>query len=85
VKTDLGTDEPRTEPIRGDMAGDLQGLSAREDSNSESVAELVNEGQDLEGEKIEAIEDAPIPEAGALSSKEPPTRGPRRFRDRSRI
>src|SRR5215813_13575074 len=47
---------------KGDMAGDLQGLSTEELFDSESVSELIEEGQDLEAELIEGIEEAPDPD-----------------------
>jgi hypothetical protein len=35
--------------------------------NSESVAELVEEGQDLEAEKVSSIEDAPDPDEAEVT------------------
>jgi hypothetical protein len=41
------------------QSGDLQGLSDREDSNSESVTELLEEGQPFEASVVSGIENAP--------------------------
>ena len=55
---------PRTtaaeEPVlqTGGQAGDLQGLSAIEDANSESVDELLEEGNAFEAEVVTGVEDA---------------------------
>jgi hypothetical protein len=50
----------------GGQAGDLQGLSGEEDVQNESVRELVEEGQFFEASVVEAVENAPPPEAGPL-------------------
>ena len=41
------------------QSGDLQGLSRVADADSESVEELVEEGQGLEAEAVAGVEDAP--------------------------
>jgi N utilization substance protein A len=41
------------------QSGDLQGLSRAEDSNAESVEELLEEGQAFEAEVIRGVENAP--------------------------
>ena len=43
---------------RGGQAGDLQGLSDRPTANSESVEELLEEGNALEAEAIQGVENA---------------------------
>jgi hypothetical protein len=46
-------------PGSAGQSGDLQGLSENEDVDSESVEELVEEGQGLEADAISGVEDAP--------------------------
>ena len=41
------------------QSGDLQGLSDRADADSESVEELIEEGQAAEAEAVAGVEDAP--------------------------
>ena len=68
--------EEQGEPklTRGTQAGDFQGISDREISDSESVEELLDEGQDLEGEEIEGIEAVQNADQGEIKAPEPPTR-----------
>jgi len=54
------------------QAGELQGLSRSPEADSESVEELVEEGQFYEAEVISAIEDAPDPDRGELHPRELP-------------
>jgi len=42
----------------GGQSGDLQGLSGRERANSESVDELLEEGNSFEAEFVKGVEDA---------------------------
>jgi hypothetical protein len=57
------SDEALVEQPQGNHAatqsGDLTGVSGKDFSAGESAAELMREGQDLEGELVEAVEDAP--------------------------
>ena len=46
-------------PDSAGQSGDLQGLSDVADADSESVKELIEDGQALEAEAIEGVEDAP--------------------------
>lgn len=46
-------------PDSAGQSGDLQGLSDVADADSESVEELIEDGQALEAEVIEGVEDAP--------------------------
>src|ERR1700676_1387859 len=46
-------------PRSGALAGDLQGLSDVPEANSESVDELLEEGNALEAEVVKGVEDAP--------------------------
>jgi hypothetical protein len=51
--------EPKTTRRRsGRLAGDLQGLSAVESADSESVAELLEEGNALEADVVAGVEAA---------------------------
>jgi hypothetical protein len=52
------------------QSGDTQGLSRREYSNSESVEELLEEGQYLEAEAVAGVEDALDPDQGEVRTKE---------------
>lgn len=54
------------------QSGDIQGLSRREDEDSESVAELVEEGQDFEAEAVSGVEDAKDPDQGEVTTSEVP-------------
>ncbi len=45
-------------PNSAGQSGDTQGLSDRPEADSESVQELVEEGQFFEAEVIEGVEDA---------------------------
>jgi hypothetical protein len=51
---------------------DTEGLSAVEDVDSESVAELEDEGQSFEAEVISGIEDAGAANQGEIRTKEVP-------------
>jgi hypothetical protein len=46
-------------PDSAGQSGDVQGLSDVADADSESVEELIEDGQALEAEAIEGVEDAP--------------------------
>ena len=46
-------------PDAAGQSGDLQGLSGIADVDSESVEQLIEEGQALEAEAIAGVEDAP--------------------------
>jgi hypothetical protein len=48
------------------QSGDLQGLSGREEVESESVRELAEEGQFYEASLVDAVENAPSAEEGPL-------------------
>ena len=61
-------DENDSQAVTGQLSGDVQKLSPRELSNSESVEELVEEGQDLEGELIEGIENVPSADQGDVKT-----------------
>lgn len=54
------------------QSGDTQGISRREFSDSESVEELLEEGQYLEAEAVGGVEDARDPDEGAVTTSEVP-------------
>lgn len=56
----------------GGQSGDTQGLSRREYSDSESVEELMEEGQYLEAEAVSGVEDAPDADEGEVRTREVP-------------
>jgi hypothetical protein len=53
------------------QSGDLEGLSDVESADSESVEELVEEGQDFEAEIVDAVENAHDPDEGELTTDVP--------------
>ena len=83
----LRVEENDPQVVKGRMSGDVQNLSAQELNDSESVEELVEEGQDFEGELIQGIENAPPADQGDVKThgspdadKEPPD-----YKDRNRL
>ena len=54
------------------LSGDTQGLSGDEDVTFESVKELTEEGQYLEAEVVDGVENAPLADAGPIKTKEVP-------------
>jgi hypothetical protein len=52
------------------QSGDTQGLSDIEDVDSESVRELLEEGQSFEAEAIMAIENAPDPDVSEVHTRQ---------------
>ncbi len=57
-------------PGSAGQSGDTQGLSEIEEASSESVEELIEEGQFYEAEIISGIENAPEPEKGGVRTKQ---------------
>jgi hypothetical protein len=56
----------------GGQSGDTQGLSRHEHSDSESVEELLEEGQYLEAEAVGGVENARDPDEGEVTTSEFP-------------
>jgi hypothetical protein len=54
------------------QSGDTQGLSDVAEAGSESVEELVEEGQSSEAEAIGGVEDAPDPDVAEVHTKQVP-------------
>lgn len=59
-------------PSAGGQSGDVQGLSEREESDSESVSELAEEGQGYEAEVVSGVENAPDADQGEVKTHEVP-------------
>ena len=56
----------------GGQSGDIEGLSRSEVADSESVEELVEEGQAFEAGIIEGVENAPDADEGPIRTREVP-------------
>jgi hypothetical protein len=54
------------------QSGDTQGLSDDAEAGSESVVELVEEGQAFEAEVISGVEDAPDADVAEVQTKQVP-------------
>jgi hypothetical protein len=59
-----------TGPGSAGQSGDTQGLSDVEEAGSESVEELMEEGQSFEAEIISGIEDAPDPDVAEVHTRQ---------------
>jgi len=57
-------------PGSAGQSGDTQGLSGVAEAGSESVEELVEEGQSFEAEVISGVGDAPDPDVAEVHTKE---------------
>lgn len=66
----LETERPG--PASAGQSGDTQGLSDTEESTSESVRELLEEGQAFEAGIVSGIENAPDADAGPIRTREVP-------------
>ncbi len=54
------------------QSGDLQGLDGTATADSQSVQELLEEGQYFEAEAVRAVENAPEPDQGEVHTKQVP-------------
>ena len=63
--------DPGTGPDSAGQSGDTQGLSDVETS-SESVLELIEDGQSFEAESVEGIENAPHADASEIHIRQRP-------------
>ena len=59
-------------PASAGQSGDLQQLSDVADADSESVEELVEEGNALEAEAVEGVENAKPPDVSEVRTREVP-------------
>ena len=64
--------EKGTGPGSAGQSGDTQGLSDVAEAGSESVEELVEEGQSFEAEVIGGVEDAPDPDVAEVHTRQVP-------------
>jgi hypothetical protein len=64
--------EKGTGPGSAGQSGDTQGLSDLAEAGSESVEELVEEGQFFEAELISGVENAPDADEGEVRTKQVP-------------
>jgi hypothetical protein len=70
----------------GGQSGDTQGLSRKEDVDSESVTELEQEGQYFEAEAVSGVENAKDPDQGEVTTSEVSEDDvPGEYRDRNKI
>jgi len=72
VAVDTTHMQTATDLIPGGQAGDLQGLSTVEEVDSESIAELVAEGQSFEAGTLDGVENAPDPDVAEVKTREFP-------------
>ena len=54
------------------QSGDDQGLHDDPEADSESVKELVDEGQSFEADAVEGVEDAPEPDVSEVRTRQVP-------------
>jgi hypothetical protein len=70
-----GTVSPKekgTGPNSAGQSGDTQGLSDVAEASSESVEELVEEGQSFEADVVSGVEDAPEADVSEVHTREVP-------------
>jgi len=66
----MSTNKP--DPNAGGQSGDLQGLPDREVVDSQSVVELVEDGQFFEAEVVDGVENAPDADEAEVTTTEVP-------------
>lgn len=82
----LAIEQPPPEARRGRLSGDDQGISRNERLDSESVEELLEEGQAFEASAIEGVEDAPDADQGPVRTHQVPEDDvPPEYQDKDRI
>jgi hypothetical protein len=59
-------------PSSGGQSGDLQQISEVADADSESVAELVEEGNAFEAEVVDGVENAKDPDVSEVTTRQVP-------------
>jgi len=71
-------------PNSAGQSGDLQGISDDADADSESVKELVEEGNSFEADAIDGVENAKDPDVSEVTTREVPEDDvPEEYRDAS--
>ena len=68
----VSTKQKGTGPGSGGQSGDTQGLSDVAEASSESVEELIEEGQFFEAEVISGVENAPDPDVAEVHTRQVP-------------
>lgn len=69
------TDEQKRDELGPDSAGqsgDIQALSDTADADSESVEELVEEGNAFEADAVEGVENSKTPDISEVTTREVP-------------
>ena len=66
----VSTGEQADQAASAGQSGDTQGLSDIAEAGSESVLELVEEGQNFEAEAIGGVEDAPDADVAEVHTKQ---------------
>jgi hypothetical protein len=70
----------------GGQSGDTEGLSRAEEADSESVEELLEEGQTFEAEAVSGVENARDPDQGEVTTSELPEDDvPPEYTDRNKL
>jgi hypothetical protein len=70
-------------PGSGGQSGDTQGISGAEETDSESVEKLLEEGQSYEAEVVAGVENAPDADESEVHTKEVPEDDvPEEYRER---
>jgi hypothetical protein len=59
-------------PDSAGQSGDDQGISGRAEADSESVRELLDEGQAFEAEVVSGVENAPDPDVAEVRTRQVP-------------
>jgi len=59
-------------PDSAGQSGDTQGLSDLPDADSESVEELLEEGNTFEAEAVQGVEDAKSPDVSEVTTRQVP-------------
>jgi len=76
--------EDETGPDSAGQSGDLQGIPDVADANSESVKELVEEGNAFEADAVDGVENAKDPDVSEVTTREIPEDDvPEEYRDAS--
>jgi hypothetical protein len=68
----VATEEQRNRTDSAGQSGDTQGLSHVAEAGSESVEELLEEGQSFEAEAIGGVENAPDPDVAEVHTRQFP-------------
>jgi hypothetical protein len=76
--------EDETGPDSAGQSGDLQGISDVADADSESVKELVEQGNAFEADAVDGVENAKDPDVSEVTTREIPEDDvPEEYRDAS--